>query len=87
VVDRYVDKKGTRRVATAFARFLFTAPAQRAFADNGIRPVTPEGKAYAGNRFPTVKFFRVGDFGGWASVDRKFFGKGAIWDQIFARTR
>jgi sulfate transport system substrate-binding protein len=87
VVDSVVDKKGTRKVATAFARFLYTPAAQKIFADNGIRPVTPEGKAYAKGRFPTVSFFRVGDFGGWAGVDRKFFGKGGIWDQIFAKTR
>jgi ABC-type sulfate transport system substrate-binding protein len=61
--------------------------APTAFADIGIRPVTPEDKAHAARRFSTIKFFRVGDFGGWAADDRKVSGKGAIWDQIFARTR
>jgi sulfate transport system substrate-binding protein len=49
--------------------------------------VTPEGKSYARGKFPNVKFFRIGDLGGWAETDRKFFGKGGIWDQIFAQTR
>jgi sulfate transport system substrate-binding protein len=34
-----------------------------------------------------VSFFKVGDFGGWAAVEKKFFGKGGVWDQIFARSR
>jgi len=87
VVDKNVDKRGTRKVSEAFARFLFTPAAQRAFVDNGFRPVTPEGKKYAGTRFQQVKFYRVGDFGGWPGVDRKFFGKGGVWDQIFSKNR
>ncbi len=87
VVDRNVDKNGTRQVATAFARYLFTPTAQKAFVDNGFRPVTPEGKAYAKGRFQQVKFFRISDFGGWASFDKTFFGKGGVWDQIFSKTR
>ena len=87
VVDKNVDRKGTRKVAEAFARFLFTAPAQKAFVDNGFRPVTPEGRAYAGGRFQNVKFFRIGDFGGWNAFDKKFFGKGGVWDQLFSKSR
>ena len=87
VVDKNVDKRGTRKVSEAFARFLFTPAAQKAFVDNGFRPVTPEGKKYAGTRFQQVKFYRVGDFGGWPGVDKKFFGKGGVWDQIFSKNR
>ena len=87
VVDKVVDRRGTRRVAEAFVRFLYTPQAQKIFVDNGFRPVTPEGKAYARGRFPGVSAFKVGDFGGWAAVDKTFFGKGGVWDQIFARTR
>ena len=87
VVDKNVDRKGTRKVAEAFARFLFTAPAQKAFVDNGFRPVTPEARAYAGGRFQTVKFFRIGDLGGWPAVTKKHFDKGGVWDQIFSKSR
>ena len=87
VVDKVVDRRGTRKVAEAFTRFLYTPTAQKVFVDNGFRPVTPEGKAYAKGKFQDVKFFKVGDFGGWPSVDKKFFGKGGVWDQIFAKTR
>lgn len=87
VVDRNVDKHGTRRVAEAFARFLYTPTAQKIFVDNGFRPVTPEGKLYARGKFQDVKFFRISDFGGWAAFDKKFFGKGGVWDQIFSKSR
>lgn len=87
VVDKVVDKRGTRKVAEAFARYLYTPTAQRIFVDKGFRPITPEGKAYARGKFPVVKFFQVGDFGGWGGVDQKFFGKGGVWDQIFAKSR
>ncbi|MFM8674867.1 MAG: sulfate ABC transporter substrate-binding protein [Vulcanococcus sp.] len=87
VVDKVVDRRSTRRVAEAFVRFLYTPQAQKIFVDNGFRPVTPEGKAYARGRFPGVSVFKVGDFGGWAAVDKTFFGKGGVWDQIFAGSR
>ena len=87
VVDRTVDKKGTRKVAEAFARFLYTPAAQKAFTGNGFHPVTAEGKAYARGRFPQVTFFRIGDLGGWPSFDRTHVGKGGVWDQIFSQTR
>jgi sulfate transport system substrate-binding protein len=87
VVDKNVDKRGTRKVATAFARFLYTPIAQKAFADAGFRPVTTEGKAYAQGKFPAVNTWRITKLGGWKVVDKKFFSKGAIWDQIFAKTR
>jgi sulfate/thiosulfate-binding protein len=87
VVDKVVDRRGTRKVAEAFVRYLYTPTAQKFFVDNGFRPVTPEGKAYARGKFPTVNFYKVGDFGGWGAVDQKFFGKGGIWDQIFAKSR
>ncbi len=87
VVDKVVDKRGTRKVAEAFVRYLFTPTAQKIFADNGFRPVTPEGKAYARGKFPPVNVYKVSDFGGWGVVDKKFFGSGGIWDQIFAKSR
>ena len=87
VVDKVVDRRGTRKVAEAFVKYLYTPAAQKIFVDNGFRPVTPEGKAYARGKFPTVNTYKVGDFGGWGAVDQKFFGKGGIWDQIFAKSR
>lgn len=84
VVDRNVDRRGTRRVAEAFARFLFTPAAQRVFVDHGFRPVTAEGKAYARGRLPEIRPFTVAAFGGWGAVRTKFFARGGLWDQLIA---
>ena len=87
VVDKNVDKHGTRKVAEAFAKFLYTPVAQKAFASNGFRPVTPEGKTFAKGKFQQLKTFTVAEFGGWATVNKKFFGKAGLWDQIFSKSR
>jgi sulfate transport system substrate-binding protein len=88
VVDKNVDKKGTRKVAEAFAKFLYTDAAQQAFADEGFRPVTPKVKAATRNRFaPLTKVFTAKDFGGWNAINKTFFGTGGLWDQIFSKSR
>jgi sulfate/thiosulfate-binding protein len=87
LVDKVVDRRGSRKLAEAFVKFLFTPVAQKVFVDNGFRPVTPAGKAYARGKFQDLKFFKVRDFGGWSEADKTFFGKGALWDQIFRLSR
>jgi sulfate transport system substrate-binding protein len=87
VVDQNVDKHGTRKVAQAFAKYLFSPTAQKIFVDEGFRPVTPEGKTYAAGKFPEVKTFKVVDLGGWKDVSKTFFDKGGLWDQIFSQSR
>ena len=87
VVDQNVDKHGTRKVAEAFAKYLFSPTAQKIFVDEGFRPVTPAGKAYAAGKFPEVQTFKVVDLGGWKAVSKKFFDKGGLWDQIFSQSR
>jgi sulfate transport system substrate-binding protein len=87
VVDRNVDKKGTRKVAEALTQFLYTPQAQRVFADSGFRPVNPAVKAATARSFPAVKTFTVADFGGWKTINKKVFGNGGLWDQIFSQSR
>jgi sulfate transport system substrate-binding protein len=87
VVDENVNKHGTRKVAEAFTSFLYTPFAQKVFAINGFRPVTPAAKAASKNLFPAVKTFTVADFGGWKTVNKKFFGSGGLWDEIFRKSR
>ena len=87
VVDRNVDKKGTRKVAEALTQYLYTPQAQRVFADSGFRPVNPAVKAATARSFPAVKTFTVADFGGWKTINKKVFGNGGLWDQIFSQSR
>jgi sulfate transport system substrate-binding protein len=86
VVDKVVDKRGTRKVAEAFAKFLYTPKAQREFASVGFRPVNATVAQETRARFPRVaKLKTVADFGGWENVQKRFFADGAIFDQIYTR--
>jgi sulfate/thiosulfate transport system substrate-binding protein len=81
VVDSNVDKHGNRKVAEAFAKFLFTAPAQQEFAKTGFRPVAGSG----GRSFCKIaKLYTIGSLGGWDAVDRQFFADGGVFDKIYA---
>ncbi len=83
VVDANVDKHGTREVAEAFVKFLFTPFAQREFAKAGFRPSDPGVAKEFSRQFPQVtKLFTVQDLGGWDVVQKEFFADGALFDQI-----
>lgn len=83
VVDSNVDKHGNRKVAEAFAKFLFTPQAQQEFAKTGFRPVNSSVAGVAS--FPKIaKLYTIGSLGGWDAVDRKFFADGGVFDKIYA---
>lgn len=87
VVDKNVDKHGTRKVSEAFVQFLFTPEAQREFTKVGFRPVDPNVTKEVASKFSQVtKLFTVKDFGGWNTIQKKFFDDGAIFDQIQSRS-
>jgi len=88
VVDKVVDRKGTRKAAEALAAYLFTDEAQQIFADEGFRPTNPTVWERVKTRFAPVKqFFSVQDFGGWSQVNQEFFDNGGLWDRLFAKSR
>ncbi|KGF71790.1 sulfate-binding protein [Neosynechococcus sphagnicola sy1] len=83
VVDKNVDKHGTRKPSEAFVKFLFTPEAQREFAKSGFRPVNATVAKEFSSKYPKIsKLYTVKDFGGWDAVQQKFFADGAIFDQI-----
>ncbi|OWY68397.1 sulfate-binding protein [cyanobacterium TDX16] len=90
VVDRNVDKHGTREVAEAFVNYLFTPEAQQEFAKVGFRPVDETVAQTKENtdKYPKVQNLgSVKDFGGWNAVQKKFFEDGAVFDQIQAKIK
>jgi len=90
VVDKVVDKKGTRKVAEAFVQYLFSPEAQTEFAKVGFRPVDPTIASAPENtsKFPKIQnLATVKDFQGWSAVQSKFFADGAIFDQIQAQRK
>ncbi|MYM93623.1 sulfate ABC transporter substrate-binding protein [Duganella vulcania] len=84
VVDKVVDKRGTRKVAEAYLNFLYTDEAQEIIARNYYRPaVEKEAKKYAA-QFPGVKLFRLSDVAGdWTRAQKVHFADGGLFDQIY----
>ncbi|BAY06987.1 sulfate ABC transporter substrate-binding protein [Calothrix sp. NIES-2098] len=90
VVDKNVDKHGTREVAEGFVKYLYTPEAQQEFAKLGFRPVdeTVANNKEIADKFPKVKTLgTVKDFGGWDAINKKFFADGAIFDKIQAQKK
>ena len=80
VVDRVVDRHGTREVATAYLQFLYSPEGQRIAAAHGYRPRT------GGSSFPRLDLFTVDEaFGGWAKAQQAHFADGATFDRVSAR--
>lgn len=84
VVDKVVDKRGTRALAEAYLRFLWEPEAQEIAARRFYRPSLPEVAARHQAAFPALATFTVDElFGGWKAVQAKHFADGGIFDQIY----
>ncbi|MCP5268344.1 MAG: sulfate ABC transporter substrate-binding protein [Zoogloeaceae bacterium] len=85
IVDKVVDKKGTRKQAQAYLEYLWSKEGQENAAQNYLRPRDAEVmKKYAG-QFPAIKTFTVDEvFGGWAKASPAHFKDGGSFDQIYS---
>lgn len=84
VVDKVVDKKGTREVADAYLKYWYTKEGQEIAARNSYRPRDPEIAKQYEKSFAKVELFTIDDvFGGWAKAQKTHFGEGGIFDQIY----
>ena len=83
VVDKVVDKRGTRAVAEAYLQFLFTEPAQELAAKHFFRPRSEAVLKKYEAVFPPVNLFTVEElFGGWDRAHAVHFADGGLFDQI-----
>ena len=83
LVDKVVDKKGTRKQAEAYLKYLYTPEAQEIIAANYYRPRNPQVAAKYSGRFPKIPLFTINrNFGGWARAQAAHFADGAAFDQI-----
>ena len=84
VVDKVVEKKGTRKVAEAYLQYLYSEEGQRIAAQNFYRPRNQKVAAEFASKFPKMNLVTVdSDFGGWKTAQPKFFNDGGIFDQIY----
>lgn len=83
VVDRVVDKKGTRKVAEAYLNFLYSPEGQRVAARNFYRPTDPNVAAEFKQQFVDVELVSINELGGWQAAQQKHFADGGVFDQIY----
>ena len=86
VVERVVEKRGTRRVAQAYLEFLYSPEGQEIIAKHNFRPRLDAVMKKNAKRFPAVKTFTVeSQLGGWEKVRKEHFADGGIYDQIIVK--
>jgi sulfate/thiosulfate-binding protein len=84
VVDKTVDRRGTRALAEEYLKYLYTLEGQELVARHYFRPRSKEVAAKYTERFPQVPLFTIDDmFGGWAAAQQVHFSEGGIFDQIY----
>ena len=84
IVDKVVDKKGSRKQAQAYLDFLWSKEGQENAAQNYLRPRDAELLKKYSAQFPSIKTFTVDElFGGWAKVSAAHFKDGGSFDQLY----
>jgi sulfate transport system substrate-binding protein len=88
VVDKVVDRRGSRALAEAYLQGLYTPEAQALAARHFYRPRDEAALAGAGDRFPRLEMVTVdSDFGGWAAAQKRHFDDGGSFDQAYRPAR
>jgi sulfate/thiosulfate transport system substrate-binding protein len=88
VVDRVVDRKGTRKLAEEYLKYLYSPEGQEIVAQHYYRPFDKKVAAKYASRFPKLKLVTVDDtFGGWTKAQKIHFSDGGIFDQIYGPGR
>ncbi|MCX7239549.1 MAG: sulfate ABC transporter substrate-binding protein [Burkholderiales bacterium] len=87
VVDKNVDKKGTRAVAEEYLKYLYTEEGQDIAGKNFYRPaVSDKAKAKYAKQFAKINLFKIDEaFGGWEKADKEHFADGGSFDQIYTK--
>lgn len=87
VVDRVVDRQGTRDRAQAYLTQLYDEPAQALAAEHFYRPRDPAVAARFADRFPHLTLADISDFGGWSAAQERHFADGGVFDHIYQPDR
>ena len=86
VVDKNVDKKGTRAVAQAYLEYLYSEEGQDIAGKNFYRPSSAKAQAKYAKQLPKLNLFKLQDaFGGWEQARKDHFADGASFDQIYLK--
>ena len=86
VVDKNVDRKGTRAVAQAYLEYLYSDEGQDIAGKNFYRPISEKFQAKYVKQLPRINLFTIEQaFGGWAKADKEHFADGGSFDQIYLK--
>ncbi|MBI2311152.1 MAG: sulfate ABC transporter substrate-binding protein [Betaproteobacteria bacterium] len=86
VVDKVVDKRGTRKVAEAYLQYLYSEEGQDIAGKHYYRPRDGKAAAKYARTFPKVNLFTIDDvFGGWQKAQKTHFADGGMFDQIYGK--
>jgi sulfate transport system substrate-binding protein len=86
VVDKVVDKRGTRKVAEAYLQYLYSPEGQDIAGKHYYRPRDAKVAAKYSKQFGKVNLFTIDEqFGGWAKAQKTHFSDGGVFDQIYAK--
>jgi sulfate/thiosulfate-binding protein len=84
VVDKVVDRRGTRAVAEAYLQYLYSPEGQEIAAKRHYRPRDQNVAARFAGNFAKVKLFSIDEaFGGWQKAQKTHFADGGVFDQIY----
>ena len=86
LIDKNVDKKGTRAVALAYLDYLYTEEAQDLIGKHFYRPRSAKAQAKYAKQLPKLNLFTIEEaFGGWDKASQMHFVDGGKFDQIYTR--
>jgi len=86
VIDKVVDKRGTREVSEAYLNFLYTEEGQELAARHFYRPRLATVAAKYEKQFPKLNLITIDEvFGGWQKAQATHFNDGGTFDQIFGK--
>ncbi len=86
VVDKNVERKGTRKVAEAYLNYLYTEEGQDIAGKNFYRPISAKAQAKYVKQLPKLNLFTLESaFGSWDKVSKEHFADGAQFDQIYLK--
>jgi sulfate transport system substrate-binding protein len=84
LVDKVVDKRGTRKVAEAYLQHLYSDEGQDIAGKHFYRPREEKAAAKYASTFPKIDLFTIDKvFGGWQKAQKTYFADGGVFDQIY----
>ena len=84
IVDKVVDRRGTRKIAEAYLQHLYSEEGQEIAAKHYYRPTNEKIAAKYASQFPKLKLLTVDEIaGGWTKAQKTHFADGGIFDQIY----